>query len=198
MAQCQDVFRFVLMAVIVLTGLIALPARVKSRTSETLDRRSEGMFILATLRPAGVACWLAVLACAFNPSWMAWSSWPLPAWARWGGVALWAAATALLTWTFRHLGRNLTDTVVTRRDHELITGGPYRFVRNPFYDAAALLTISIALIAANWFILASGGVVLVLLVVRTRTEEAHLIARFGDDYRAYMQRTGRFLPRTRT
>jgi protein-S-isoprenylcysteine O-methyltransferase Ste14 len=35
----------------------------------------------------------------------------------------------------------------------------------------------------------SGTVVLIPLVVRTRTEEAHLVARFGDDYRADMQRT---------
>jgi protein-S-isoprenylcysteine O-methyltransferase Ste14 len=36
--------------------------------------------------------------------------------------------------------------------------------------------------------------VLVLLVVRTRTEEEKLLARFGDAYRSYMDRTGRFLP----
>jgi protein-S-isoprenylcysteine O-methyltransferase Ste14 len=188
-------FRIVLIAALVLTGLIAVPARIKSRTSETLDRRREGLFMLATLRPAGLLCWLTVLACAFRPSWVVWSSVPLPDWLRWSGAALWAVAAALLAWTFRHLGRNLTDTVVTRRDHELITDGPYRYVRNPFYDTAALLVVSIALIAANWFILLSGAVVLVLLVVRTRTEEAHLIARFGDDYRQYMKRTGRFLPR---
>jgi protein-S-isoprenylcysteine O-methyltransferase Ste14 len=34
-----------------------------------------------------------------------------------------------------------------------------------------------------------------VLAIRTPTEEANLIAKFGDDYRAYMQRTGRFLPR---
>jgi len=133
---------------------------------------------------------------AIRPSWMAWSSVSLPDSLRWAGVGLWAMAAALLAWTFRHLGRNLTDTVVTRRDHELITEGPYRYVRNPFYDTVALLVAAIALIAGNWFVLVSGGVVLVLLIVRTRTEEAHLIARFGDEYRRYMQRTGRFLPRS--
>jgi protein-S-isoprenylcysteine O-methyltransferase Ste14 len=122
----------------------------------------------------------------------------LPDWLRWTGVALWAIAVALLAWTFRHLGPNLTDTVVTRRDHQLITDGPYRWVRNPFYDTAALLVGAVSLIADNWMILLSGAVVLVLLVMRTHTEEEHLIARFGDGYREYMRRTGRFLPRART
>jgi protein-S-isoprenylcysteine O-methyltransferase Ste14 len=41
----------------------------------------------------------------------------------------------------------------------------------------------------------SGCAVVALLVVRTRTEEEKLLARFGEDYRAYIQQTGRFLPR---
>ena len=35
-----------------------------------------------------------------------------------------------------------------------------------------------------------------LLVIRCRTEEDNLIARFGEEYRAYARRTGRFLPRS--
>src|SRR5262245_42029463 len=162
----DEVFRVVLIGVIVATGLVALPTRIRSRTSETLDRRREGLFILATLRPAGFVCWLAVMACAIRPAWMTWSWMSLSDWLRWPGVALWAIAVVLRAWTFRHLGANLTDTVVTRRDHQLITGGPYRWVRNPFYDTAALLVAAISLIVDNWMILASGAIVLILLVVR--------------------------------
>jgi protein-S-isoprenylcysteine O-methyltransferase Ste14 len=110
---------------------------------------------------------------------------------------VWVAACALLLWTLRHLGPNLTDTVVTRKEHTLVTHGPYQWVRNPFYDAAALLILASSLIVANWFLLLAGGLVFVLLVVRTRIEERNLIARFGEAYRAYMSRTGRFLPRIR-
>ena len=100
----------------------------------------------------------------------------------------------MLTWTLGHLGTNLTDTVVTRRAHTLVTHGSYRWVRHPFYDAIALLILAICLIAANWFLLVTGSVVLLLLVLRTRTEEEQLVARFGDGYRAYMRHTGRFVP----
>jgi protein-S-isoprenylcysteine O-methyltransferase Ste14 len=61
----------------------------------------------------------------------------------------------------------------------------------------ALLILAISLMAANWFLLLTGCAVVVLLVVRTRTEEEKLLARFGEDYRAYAQHTGRFLPRFR-
>ena len=163
---------------------ITLYHRLKSRaTGEKLDRRQEGLFILATARPVGLLLWLGVIAYIVNPLWMAWSSVPLPAWLRWTGVGVCAVATALLTWTLRGLGTNLTDTVVTRRAHTLVTHGPYRWVRHPFYDSIALLILAISLMAANWYLLLTGCVVLFLVVVRTRTEEEKLVARFGDAYR---------------
>ena len=73
--------------------------------------------------------------------------------------------------------------------------GPYRWIRHPLYDSAALLTVAVSLIAANWFLFVTGVVLFGLLIIRTRTEEANLVARFGDSYRTYMERTGRFLPR---
>ena len=190
-------FRIVLIVAFLAVLPIALSYRLKSRTTEKLDRRQEGLFILSTLRPAGLAFWLGLIAYIVNPSWMAWSSVPLPAWLRWTGVGVWSVAGGLLFWTLRHLGRNLTDTVVTRREHTLVTHGPYRWVRNPFYDSAALLVLASSLVVANWFLLLTGGLAFVLLVLRTRTEEDKLLARFGGAYGAYMERTGRFLPRMR-
>jgi protein-S-isoprenylcysteine O-methyltransferase Ste14 len=84
--------------------------------------------------------------------------------------------------------------VVTRKAHTLVTVGPYRWVRHPFYDAVALAVLANSLVAANWFLLATGALLMTMMVIRTRREEAHLLARFGDAYRSYMNRTGRFFP----
>jgi protein-S-isoprenylcysteine O-methyltransferase Ste14 len=89
-------------------------------------------------------------------------------------------AAGLLIWTLRGLGPNLRDTVVTRNEHSLVTGGPYHWVRHPFYDAVGLAVLANSLTAANWFLLLTGGFAFVLMIVRTRTEEEHLLARFGD------------------
>jgi protein-S-isoprenylcysteine O-methyltransferase Ste14 len=194
----DQTFRVVLIVVFLLVFPIGIYHRLKSQaTREKLDRWQEGVFILATLRPLGMAFWLGLIAWMVDPGWMAWSSVSVPAWLRWTGVGVIAMACGLLVWTFRCLGKNLTDTVVTRQKHTLVIHGPYRWVRHPFYDSAALLMVAVSLIAANWFLLLTGGLAFVLLVVRTRTEEEKLLARFGEPYRAYMKRTGRFLPRTR-
>ena len=189
-------FRPYVVAGFFLVILIALPFRIKSQaTGEKLDRTQEGLAMLIGLRLAGVVLWGSAITYMVSPAAMAWSSLPLPIWLRWTGVALFAITALLLIWTLRSLGPNLTDTVVTRQAHTLVTRGPYRWVRHPFYVCMALFTLAIALTASNWFLIATGILVFSLLAARSRTEEDQLLARFGEPYRAYQLRTGRFLPR---
>lgn len=191
-------FRIVLIAVVLILLPIMAYHRLKSQaTGEKLDRWQEGRFILFTLRPVGLLGILGLIAFMIDPSSMAWSSVRLPDWLRWTGFGVGVMAGALLTWTLRHLGKNLTDTVVTRKEHTLVTSGPYRWIRHPFYDAIALVILGNSLLAANWFLFVSGALWFVLIIVRTRTEEEKLRGRFGDAYRAYVDRTGRFFPRWR-
>lgn len=197
MDQDQDqTFRFAIVTCAVVLLPVMLYYRVRSQaTGEPLDRRQEGLVILLTLRPLGLATMAGLIAYMVNPRSMTWSSMNLPAWGRWVGVGLGVVAGGLIVWTFHHLGKNLTDTVVTRRNHTLVLSGPYRWVRHPFYGAVALGMLANGLAAANWFILSTGTLVVVLLIVRTRIEEQKLLLRFGESYRTYMERTGRFLPK---
>jgi protein-S-isoprenylcysteine O-methyltransferase Ste14 len=175
---------------------VLLYHRIRSQaTREKLDRGQEGLFLLLTLRPSGWAFAVALILYLVNPSAMAWSSVDLPGNLRALGVAVGILGGLLLIWTLHTLGTNLTDTVVTRKAHRLVMHGPYLWVRHPFYDSVALLVPAVFLITANGFFLVAGGVVLALIYIRTRKEEELLIARFGDHYRAYRERTGRFLPR---
>jgi protein-S-isoprenylcysteine O-methyltransferase Ste14 len=192
----ESTFRLIAIVSIVLTLPIGLYHRIRSQaTREKLARWEEGIFIMIGLRLCGFLTLVALFAYLFNPSWMIWSSVALPNWLRWTG-ALFAVlgVPLLLFWTFHSLGKNLTDTVVTRRDHTLVMHGPYRWVRHPFYDVVLLGVFSMSLLTANWLLALLGLTAFAMIVVRTRIEEEKLVERFGDQYRAYMARTGRFLP----
>lgn len=194
----DQAFRAALLVIMLVVFPVGIYHRLQSQaTGERLDRRQEGLFILATLRPLGIVLMLGVIAYLIDPAFMAWSSMPLPVWLRWTGVSVCAMAGGLVIWTFRRLGKNLTDTVVTRREHTLVVDGPYRWVRHPFYVSAALFVLGASLTAANWFLFVTGCFVVGLLIIRTRTEEEKLLARFGVSYQAYMERTGRFVPKLR-
>jgi protein-S-isoprenylcysteine O-methyltransferase Ste14 len=193
--NADQTFRLILIAGTLVFFPLAFYHRLKARTGEKLDRWKEGPFILFTLRPVGIAVLIGLFTYMVNPARMAWSSMPLPVWLRWLGVGIAVIGGALIVWTFRNLGKNLTDTVVTRREHTLVTTGPYRWVRHPFYVGGALSMLGNALAAANWFLLGGGTLAFALLAIRTPIEEAQLLARFGGAYQAYMHRTHRFLPR---
>lgn len=191
-------FRLALAALFLLLVPVGVYHRVRSQaTGERLDRRQEGLFVLVSLRLLGLVAAVVMLAYLIEPAWVAWSAVPLPAWLRWLGGGLLAAGGLLMTWAFVVLGRNLTDTVVTRQEHSLVTSGPYRWVRHPFYVAAALAVAGVSLAAASWSLALAGGLVVALLVFRTAREEELLAARFGDEYRDYARSTGRFFPRWR-
>ena len=196
MVQDEHVFRFILIAGFAAVCPVGLYHRLKSQASkERLNRREEGLFILLTLRPVAAIAMLGTLAYLINPPWMAWSSVPLPLWLRWFGVSLGVTGATLLIYVFRSLGTNITDTVVTRARHTLVTTGPYRWVRHPFYVATALAWAANSLVIANWFVAATGAATVGLLVLRTRIEEEKLVERFGVEYKTYMACTGRFFPR---
>ena len=114
----DEIFRVVISLWALLWLPVALYYRVRSLASgEKLDRRQEGWPILLTLRPLGGLCLLGVIAFVVKPSWMAWSSLPLQLWLRWSGLGLGVLAATLFLSTLHTLGKNLTDTVVTRQEH---------------------------------------------------------------------------------
>jgi protein-S-isoprenylcysteine O-methyltransferase Ste14 len=175
---------------------VGLYHRIRSQaTREPLDRKQEGWFILTTLRPVALASLLGTFAFIIRPASMAWSQLPLPTEVRWCGVPLGVATAALLIGVFRSIGDNITDTVVTRKQHQLVMHGPYRYVRHPLYTATLLAALANGLVTANWFITATGLAAFVLLMIRSRTEERFLVQRFGDDYRQYRNRTGSVFPK---
>jgi protein-S-isoprenylcysteine O-methyltransferase Ste14 len=136
----ESTFRAVASANIALCVPIGVYYRIKSQaTGERLAREEEGVVVMVGLRLCGVLAWAVCAAYLMNPAWVSWSSVALPAWLRWAGALLGLLVVpTLLLWTFRSLGKNLTDTVVTRRDHTLVTHGPYRWVRHPFYVVVVL------------------------------------------------------------
>ncbi len=197
MKMTDGLARVILLVGFALVVPVGIYHRLRSRTDERLDRRQEGRLILLTLRPLALAFMAGLVAFLIEPSWMAWASFHLPNLARWTGAVFGVIAGGLLIWTFRSLGHNLTDTVVTRRNAILVTHGPYRWVRHPFYLASAMTVIANTLITASGFLAVTGTAAFLAIVARTSIEEKRLIDRFGRDYVSYMRRTGRFLPRIR-
>jgi protein-S-isoprenylcysteine O-methyltransferase Ste14 len=166
-----------------------------AKSGEAIKSVAEGRVILTLRSIFGLLGWLSAFLYLINPAWMAWAQWSLPAWFRWIGATIMVICIPLVYWVFSSLGKNVTPTVVTRQAHTLVTHGPYNWVRHPLYTVGFLLFTGFSILSANWFIFTMLTFAFVILILRTPIEEQHLIDRFGDEYRQYMLRTGRYLPR---
>lgn len=89
---------------------------------------------------------------------------------------------------------NYSSTLVIRKDHELVVSGIYRVVRHPIYLGAILVTLGMPISTASWIALPPMLLLIPLVVYRMGVEERLLLEEFGDDYRAYMERTKRLVP----
>jgi protein-S-isoprenylcysteine O-methyltransferase Ste14 len=193
----EIIFR-ILAAIVLLsgTGISFYHRRKADRDSgEKLSRSADGTPMMLVIRIFGLVLWLSPLVYLVNPAWMAWSKFGLPEWIRWLGVGVGSLCVTGIYWLFTSIGSGITPVSATRKEHKLVTNGIYRWVRHPLYTIGSAFYISFGLISDNWSFVSMGVLAFIVMAVRTPKEEANLIEKFGDEYREYMKRTGRFLPR---
>ena len=116
------------------------------------------------------------------------------AWLRPVGVVCGALGAAILGSGLIGFIKAGTNPEPWKKDTQLVTSGLYRFTRNPMYLGMVMVQLGIALFALNIGALASVPLA-VLLVNRfvIAREEPHLVATFGEEYRAYCARVRRWI-----
>jgi protein-S-isoprenylcysteine O-methyltransferase Ste14 len=119
---------------------------------------------------------------------------PAPDWLRWAGCGLGIASVGLFAWTHTVLGRFWSPYLQLRPGHRLIADGPYARIRHPMYAAIVGWMISLGLVAANWIPFVFATLSALNFMLRIQGEEKMMLQQFGDEYREYMNRTGRLLP----
>ena len=115
--------------------------------------------------------------------------------ARAAGVVIFLGGLVLRWYAISYLGRFFTVDVAIARDHRLIDGGPYRYVRHPSYTGALFAFLGVGLCIGNWVSLAVVALPIALVFLwRIHVEEAALLQGLGESYRQYMGRTKRLIP----
>jgi protein-S-isoprenylcysteine O-methyltransferase Ste14 len=196
----ETIFRFALLAMMLGFIIPRTYYRRRAHRASPEDQRplldtTESKLRLALLGVCGLSADLLSIAWAINPGWLAWSSLPLPIWLRWVGVPGAVAVVWLGYLAHRTLGLNYTPDLRTKVSHQVVAEGIYAWIRHPMYTSFFALLATCFLLSANWLIGLLGLGYSLLIVERAGHEERMMVERFGDEYRTYLQRTGRFLPR---
>ena len=163
-----------------------------SITEEAVER--EGRWSLL-LRPIVFLFMLGlVVLYMVEPSGSDWLFLPLPSWVQWSGVVLGTASILLLIWVHRALGIQWSTTLQIKERHTFVTSGPYEFVRHPMYTSLTFFFVGLSMVSSFWPFIALLLITTLFFFRIIGREEAMMIEQFGEKYRAYMKRTGRFLP----
>jgi protein-S-isoprenylcysteine O-methyltransferase Ste14 len=113
---------------------------------------------------------------------------------RYLGLGLFSIGGALRIWPMFVLGRRFSGLVAIQPGHELVTHGPYRYVRHPSYLGMMLAFAGWALVFRSAAGLAAVALGLLVLAARIEDEEALLASQFGEPYADYRRRTWRLVP----
>lgn len=195
-ATFRGIFLVVFLSALVISGYHRRRAR---RSGEVIPRRAEGSIALLLRMAMALIVAVSFFAYVFAPTWLAWSAWSLPIWLRSATAAVAVGCLPVIRWVLVSIGDNVSETILTKSTHQLVTHGPYRWIRHPLYAVALLELLALALLAGNWFLLSVSciGAVVFRWVVIPR-EEANLTKVLGKDYEEYRRRTGALVPRVRS
>jgi protein-S-isoprenylcysteine O-methyltransferase Ste14 len=191
----NSVFKIVYFVGFLIITLVRKSHTAQVRTLKTvLDKKTLPDMVLLGLAGIGM---LIPLVYVFS-SILDFADYGLPNWIGWVGVGLFGVAICLLWRSHAKLGRNWTPTLGIRDEHNLVTEGVYKYIRHPMYAAHWLWAIAQVLILHNWI---AGYSFLIAVVphylMRVNNEEQMMLKQFGEEYRTYMKRTGRMIPRLR-
>jgi len=113
----------------------------------------------------------------------------------WGvvGCVLAVAGVAIAIWARYYLGRNWGMPMSVKENAELVTGGPYQWVRNPIYTGVILALLGSGLVAGVWWlVICSASIVYFILSVFQ--EERIMLKTFPNSYPQYKAHTWRLIP----
>jgi protein-S-isoprenylcysteine O-methyltransferase Ste14 len=113
---------------------------------------------------------------------------------RYCGLLLYALGTTGMHWAEAALGRFFSVDVAIQAGHQLVTRGPFRYLRHPRYASILLFSTGISLTFRSWGTLVLVAAMIAVLVWRIHDEEALLRRQFGAAWEAYARKSWRLLP----
>jgi protein-S-isoprenylcysteine O-methyltransferase Ste14 len=109
------------------------------------------------------------------------------------GMVLFLIGLGLAVWARVHLGRNWGTPMSEKMDAELVTTGPYHYIRNPIYSGIILAAIGTS-VAISWYWLVAVVLMGAYFVYSANVEEQTMQRLFPNTYPEYRRSTKKLIP----
>ncbi|MFX1579765.1 MAG: methyltransferase [Promethearchaeota archaeon] len=184
--------------IFVVTFSIFAVVRIYFR-SKTIGRESEKEESLLD-KPEGflsvviIAFFIMIFLYLVFPNLVFWAHLDFPIFIRWSGLILDIISILLLIWIHQTLGKQYSAKLEIQMEHVLIETGPYKKIRHPMYTVFMSFTLGLAILSSNAIMFILAILIAIPFHWITKKEERMLTEQFGEEYKSYMKRTGRFIP----
>jgi len=187
-------FRLLIVSIYAIFAAIRVVFRLPASRREEGEQRNPPRVALFVMSFGIIGYFITLILYLIYVPLILWFTLPLPGIVRWMGVIAAVFCIPTLYWIHTTLDKQYSAQLEIQENHNLIESGPYRKVRHPMYTVFIVFLVGIALVTSNLI-----GFIFSLLISCSfpsiaKTEESLLIDTFGDEYRSYMNRTGRFFP----
>ena len=108
---------------------------------------------------------------------------------RYFGLIIFLVGYIFMIWAPLHLGKQFSWLVTVQEEHELITDGPFRYMRHPRYSGIIQWIFGVALIFLSIIGLVLAVLISALMLLRIPKEEKMLHQEFGEEWEDYCKRT---------
>jgi protein-S-isoprenylcysteine O-methyltransferase Ste14 len=110
------------------------------------------------------------------------------------GLAFYIIFSWLQIWSTKALGDNFSQDVAIKKDHHIVTNGPFKFIRHPQYLSQFLMDLGGAAATLSFILAPLALIQIPFLFMRASMEDKLLEKHFGENFRSYKKKSGMFFP----
>jgi protein-S-isoprenylcysteine O-methyltransferase Ste14 len=113
---------------------------------------------------------------------------------RYIGLAVYLIFSWVQIWAFKTLGENYSQDILIKKDHKLVTTGPFRIIRHPQYTSQILLDLGGAAAVLSYIVAPIAVIQILFILLRASVEDKLMAKHFGNEFSSYKMKSGFVLP----
>jgi len=113
---------------------------------------------------------------------------------RYSGVTIYIIFSWIQIWAFKTLGENYSQDILIKKDHQLITKGPFKIIRHPQYLCQILIDLGGMAATLSYLLFALTIIEIPFIIMRASVEEKMMKKHFGGSFVDYKKKTGFLFP----
>jgi len=110
------------------------------------------------------------------------------------GLAFYIVFSWVQIWSTKTLSDNFSQDIAIKKEHHLVTNGPFKFIRHPQYLSQFLMDLGGAAATLSFILAPLALIQIPFLFIRASMEDKLLEKHFGENFRSYKKKTGMIIP----